>query len=271
MGFSDHNSHFFLAAPPVAHIRITPRARDFIAFVVPSRKIPLHHLLRLIPQRRLLHREQPKPLHRRAPHHIALIPSQQRHRPSRPQPLHPRMRHPRHHQPQMPPRPRLFHRQRLQQSSQLIRISLERPDVHLCNSSGHIRRPLPYLDVLAKELPHQRPNPSLVPGNLLSDRTRTSQPPRSSPQPPPQRLHAAKYISVFPHQTIHHPNGIGPHLTPALPKKAAASKKSPLQLGSVALGNTKVQAQVISFEDFAHILTGWGGTKPARKLLPGNS
>ena len=93
----------------------------------PLPQIPRHHLLGLVPQRRLLQSQQPEPLHRRAPHHIALVLGQERHRSSRPQPLHLGMRHPWHHQPQMPPRPRLLHRHRLQQSGQLIRISLERP------------------------------------------------------------------------------------------------------------------------------------------------
>ena len=93
----------------------------------PLPQIPLHHGLRLVPQRRLRQRQRPQPLHRRAPHRVALILRQQRHRSRRANPPLPRIRHSRYYQSQMPASPRLLHRQRLQQPCQLIRIPLQRP------------------------------------------------------------------------------------------------------------------------------------------------
>ena len=175
------------------------RSRPALHRLRPVAQKSLDHLLSLVPQRSFLQRQQPKPFHRRAPHHIAFIPSQQRHRPRRPQSLHPGMRHPRHHHPKMPPRPRLLYRQSLQQPGKLIGITLKQPAIQVRNPPCHIRRPLPDLDILAEKLPHQRPNRRPITNNLLSERPSQRQTPPCPSQLEPQRFHAAKYISVFPH------------------------------------------------------------------------
>src|SRR5271154_3864708 len=142
----------------------------------------------------------------------------------------------------MPPRPRLLHRQRLQQSSKLIGIGLQQPAGRLRDSPRHIRRPLPYLRILSKQLPHQCSNRDLIPTNLLRDRPRQRQPPLRPSQSPPQRLHAAKYSqphrtnkkapenrSPLQHSIIHDPRSrltrpkrsLNEHYEPACPASAA--------------------------------------------------
>src|SRR6266566_4023840 len=104
------------------------------------------------------------------------------------------MSHPRHHQPQMPPRPRLLYRQTLQQPGKLIGIRLKQPAISLSNPPRHVRRPLSDLDIVAKKLEHQPTHRSLTLANLSSDNPRQGQTPPRPPELVPQRLHAAKYI-----------------------------------------------------------------------------
>src|SRR6266550_2176868 len=138
------------------------------------------------------------------------------------------MSHPRHHQPQMPPRPRLLYRQTLQQPGKLIGIRLKQPAISLSDPPRDIRRPLPDLDILAKKRTHQRPNGSLTPTDLLSDHPRQGQTPPSPSELAPQRLHAAKYISVFsPPNPSGHTKPTGRHLTFAPPKERPKNEKVP--------------------------------------------
>ena len=193
---SNHDNHFFLRSA-LAHIRITARARDLHRHR-PLPQIPRYHLLRLIPQRRLL-RAPASPSPSTAEHRTTLLSSSASNDIVRAA----RNRCTRVCATRGTTSPRC-HRVRDSStgsvssnpaSSSAYRSSSRA--IPLGNPPSHIRRPLPYLDILPKKLPHQRPNPSFIPANLLRDRASPAQPPRSTPQPPPQRLHAAKYSQSF--------------------------------------------------------------------------
>ena len=83
---SNPDNDFFLRSPSPTSASPS-RARLFIA-TVPSRKYLSTISSASSRSEGSCSASRPEPLHRRAPHHIALVLGQQRHRPSRPQPLH---------------------------------------------------------------------------------------------------------------------------------------------------------------------------------------
>ena len=92
------------------------------------------------------------------------------------------MRHSWHYQPKMPPRPRLLHRQRLEQPGEFISIWLKQRPSHFSNPSRHICCSLPYFNIIAKKLPNKRPNRSLIFTDLLRNDPRQRQTPPRHPQ-----------------------------------------------------------------------------------------
>jgi hypothetical protein len=88
----------------------------------------------------------------------------------------------------------------LPEPGKLVGIGLKQPAISLRNPPRHVRRSLPDLGFFAKKLAHQCPNRSLTLANLSSDHPRQRQPPPCPSELAPQRLHAAKYISVLPHR-----------------------------------------------------------------------
>jgi hypothetical protein len=93
----------------------------------------------------------------------------------------------------MPSRPRLLHRQRLQQPRQFIRVSLERHRIPLRNPPRRIRRPLPRLNIVAEQLSHQRPHGHAIAADIPSQRPSLLQPEAFRLQPFMNPHHAAKY------------------------------------------------------------------------------